>query len=177
MALLESSPPLSIALAEPVNDRLCPSGVVPAARALLQQAVSLRFQADRISGPVNPGRLLKEYSGSRTGRLCAFRQGRGHGVRRRAMVSAAPEPKAKNERRRGVAALRRGRETQDQPHNRPVPTTMSDVSLRVGGLGWHGPISVVGAPNRSYGYGVVAPPRIWGRGIPNAAHCTPSTAF
>ena len=28
----------------------------------------------------------------------------------------------------------------------------------------HGPISVVEAPNRSDGYGVVASPRIWGRG-------------
>ena len=36
---------------------------------------------------------------------------------------------------------------------------------------------VVGAPSHSYGYGVVAPPRIWGHGIRNAAHCTPSTAF
>ncbi len=81
------------------------------------------------------------------------------------------------ERRRGVATLRRGGETPDQPHNRHVPTDMYDMTLHVEGLGWHGPISVVGAPNRSYSYGVVAPPRIWGRGIPNAAHCTPSTAF
>ena len=55
------------------------------------------------------------------------------------MPSAAPEPKAKNERRRGVATLRRGGETQDQPHNRPVPTDMNDMTLQVEGLGWHGP--------------------------------------
>ena len=62
-----------------------------------------------------------------------------------------------------------------------MPTTMSDISLRVEGLGWHGPdhasrgAPVVGAPSRSYDYGVVAPPRAWDRGVPNAAHCTPST--
>ncbi len=65
----------------------------------------------------------------------------------------------------------------DQPRNRHVPNTMTDMILRVCGLGWHGPISVVGAPSRSDGYGVVAPPRIWSRGIPNAARCTSSTAF
>jgi hypothetical protein len=37
-------------------------------------------------------------------------------------------------------------------------------------LRWHDPISVVGAPSRSECYGVVAPPRSWGRGIRNAAH-------
>jgi hypothetical protein len=93
------------------------------------------------------------------------------------MVFAAPEPKAKNERRRVVATLRRGGETPDQPHNRHVPTTMWGMTLHVEGLGWHDPISVVGAPNRSECYGVVAPPRSWGRTIPNAAHCTSSTAF
>ena len=143
-------------------------------------------------------RLLRKYSGSRDPRLtarvprrlCAFRQRRGLDVRRSTVVSAAPEPKAKNERRRGVAALRRGGETQDQPHNRHVPTNTRGMTLHVEGLGWHGPdhaargAPVVGAPNRSYGYGVVAPthaiarvPRIWGRGIPNAAHCTSSAAF
>ena len=53
------------------------------------------------------------------------------------------------------------------------------------GLRWHGPTHalrarvppVVGAPSRSEGYGVVAPPRIWSRGIPNAARCTSSAAF
>ena len=40
------------------------------------------------------------------------------------------------------------------------------MTLHVEGLGWHGPIPVVGAPNRSYDYGVVAPPRAWDRGIP-----------
>ena len=59
----------------------------------------------------------------------------------------------------------------------PAPTTMTDRTLEVCGLGWHGTISVVGAPSGSYGWRVVAPPRIWRRGIPNAAHCTSSTAF
>ena len=48
----------------------------------------------------------------------------------------------------------------DQPRNRLVPNTMCDMSLGVRGLQWHGLISVVGAPNRSDGYGVVAPSRI-----------------
>ena len=52
-----------------------------------------------------------------------------------------------------------------------------DMILRLSGLRWHGPDSVVGAPSRSEGYGVVAPPRIWSRGIRNAARCTSSTAF
>ena len=77
------------------------------------------------------------------------------------------------ERRRGVATLRRGGETPDQPHNRPVPTTINGMTLHVEGLRWHDPISVVGVPSHSYGYGVVAPPRSWSRGIRNAAHCTP----
>jgi hypothetical protein len=58
-----------------------------------------------------------------------------------------------------------------------VPTTMWGMSERVEGLGWHDPISFVGAPSRSECYGVVAPPRSWGRGTPNVAHCTPSTAL
>ena len=65
----------------------------------------------------------------------------------------------------------------DQPRNRHAPNAMADLNTQVCGLGWHGPISVVGAPSRSDGYGVVAPPRTWGRGIPNAARCTSSTAF
>ena len=81
------------------------------------------------------------------------------------------------DRRRGVATLRRGGETQDQPHNRHVPTIMKGMTVHVEGLRWHDPISVVGAPSRSECYGVVAPPRSSGRGIRNAAHCTPSTAF
>ena len=101
------------------------------------------------------------------------------------------------DRRRPVATLQRGGETPDQPHNRPVPTTLCGISLHVDGLRWHDPdhasrgAPVVGAPSHSYGYGVVAlthaivrVPRIWGRGIPGtralarvAAHCTPSTAF
>ena len=57
-----------------------------------------------------------------------------------------------------------------------MPNTMDDMNLHAGGLRWHGPdhasrgAPVVGTPSRSYGYGVVAPPRIWGRGIRNAAH-------
>ena len=49
-----------------------------------------------------------------------------------------------------------------------MPSTILDISLQVEGLGWHGPdyaargAPVVGAPNRSYGYGVVAPPKILG---------------
>ena len=88
-----------------------------------------------------PGRLLQEYSGSRTWRLCAFRQRRDLDVRRSTVVSAAPEPEAKNERRRGVATLLRGGETQDQPHNRHVPTNMWGMTLHVEGLRWHDPIS------------------------------------
>ena len=57
------------------------------------------------------------------------------------------------------------------------------MTLQVEGLRWHDPdhasrgAPVVGAPSRSECYGVVAPPRSWGRGTRNAAHCTPSTAF
>ena len=51
-----------------------------------------------------------------------------------------------------------------------MPTTMWGMILHVEGLRWHDPISVVGAPSRSECYGVVAPPRSWGRGIRNAAH-------
>ncbi len=58
----------------------------------------------------------------------------------------------------------------DQPRNRHVPNTMHSMTLRVRGLGWHGSISVVGASRQSYGYAFTAPPRIWSRGIPNAAH-------
>ena len=47
---------------------------------------------------------------------------------------------------------------------------MRGMTLQVEGLRWHGPISVVGTPSHSYGYGVVAPPRSWDRGIRNAAH-------
>ncbi len=81
------------------------------------------------------------------------------------------------ERRRGVAELLRGGETQDQPHNRRVPTTMRGMILHVDGLRWHDPISVVRAPSRSECYGVVAPPRSWDRGICNATRWTHSTAF
>ena len=53
---------------------------------------------------------------------------------------------------------------------------MNDMTLHVEGLRWHDPdhatrgAPVVGVPSHSYGYGVVAPPRVWGRGIRNAAH-------
>ena len=70
----------------------------------------------------------------------------------------------------------------DQWRNHPAPATVLDVILPGSGLGWHGPISVVGAPSRSDGYAVVAPPRIWSRGIPGtraearvAARCTSTT--
>jgi len=59
-----------------------------------------------------------------------------------------------------------------QPRDRHAPNDMQDMILRVGGLGWHGPIPVVRAPSRSEGYGVVALPRVWGRGIPNAGYHT-----
>ena len=48
------------------------------------------------------------------------------------------------------------------------------MNLQGSGLGRHGPI-VVEAPRRSYGYAVVASPRIWGRGAPNAARCITRT--
>ncbi len=58
-----------------------------------------------------------------------------------------------------------------QPHNRHVPNTKRDNILQADGLGWHGPISVVGAPRRSYGYAFEAPRPapaarvpLWGRG-------------
>ncbi len=113
---------------------------------------------------------------------------------RRAQDACARSDK---ERRRVVAELRRGGETQDQPRNHPVPNGIVAMNLRVRGLRWHGPdhasrgAPVVGAPNRSDGYGLVAPthavarvPRIWGRGIPGtravarvATRCTSSSAF
>jgi len=59
----------------------------------------------------------------------------------------------------------------DQPRNRHVPNTKRDRTLQADGLGWHGPISVVGAPRRSDGYAFEAPrpaPAVrvplWGRG-------------
>lgn len=57
----------------------------------------------------------------------------------------------------------------DQPRNRHVPINWQHKNLGGLRLGWHGPASVVGAPRRSYGYALVAPPRIRGRGTPNAA--------
>ena len=49
---------------------------------------------------------------------------------------------------------------------------MDDTILPGLGLRRHGPISVVGAPSRSYGYAVVAPPRIRGHAARNEAHQT-----
>ena len=57
----------------------------------------------------------------------------------------------------------------DQPHSRHVPNTMCSHDLPVSGLRWHGPISVVGTSFHGYGHALVAPPRIWGRGIRNGA--------
>lgn len=65
----------------------------------------------------------------------------------------------------------------DQPHSRRVPNTMGDIGLRVTGLRWHGPISVVGTPFHGYGHACVVPPRIWGRGIRNGTHPLSSTGF
>ncbi len=78
----------------------------------------------------------------------------------------------------------------DQPRSRHVPNTMTDISVQLNGLRWHGPISVVGAPIRSDGYGVVAPRptlragALWGRGtltrpavlLPRAASSPTATA-
>jgi len=112
--------------------------------------------------------VIGKGGGSRTWRLCAFRQGT---TTRRSKAGTAAKPWS------------RGGETPDQPHNRHVPTNRKGMTLQVEGLRWHDPdhayarCPVVGAPSRSECYGVVAPPRSWGRGIRNAAHCTPSTAF
>ena len=57
----------------------------------------------------------------------------------------------------------------DQPRTHHVPIHMQHRDFVGRGLGWHGSASVVGAPRRSSGYAVVAPPRIRGRGTPNAA--------
>ena len=77
---------------------------------------------------------------------------------------------SEQERRRVVAALRRGVVTYYQPRNRLAPKDMLIMNQAGNGLGRHGPSSVVGTPNRSSSYGVVAPPRRWGHGVPNAAH-------
>ena len=68
-----------------------------------------------------------------------------------------------------------------QRRNTPEPNAMADVILLGGGLRRHGPASVVGAPRRSFGYVVVAPPRIRGGtrrrrvGVRNAARCISTT--
>src|SRR5687768_16678994 len=54
----------------------------------------------------------------------------------------------------------------------PLRPHRVDDLQHVRGLRWHGPISVVGAPRRSYGYAFIAPPRIWGRGTRNAGRST-----
>ena len=63
----------------------------------------------------------------------------------------------------------------DQPRNPHVPNTLNDMILRDCGLRRHGPVSVVEAPRRSFGYAVVASPRIRGRGARNA-ECPHSSA-
>src|SRR5687768_10068701 len=54
----------------------------------------------------------------------------------------------------------------------PLRPQQAEDLQHIRGLRWHGPISVVGAPRRSYGYAFVAPPRIWGRGTRNAGRPT-----
>ena len=58
----------------------------------------------------------------------------------------------------------------DEPRTPPAPITLFGIDLRSHGLGRHGPIFVVGPPRRSLGYAFGKPPRIWGRGAPNAAY-------
>jgi hypothetical protein len=49
------------------------------------------------------------------------------------------------------------------------------IPLRPWGYGQHGPISVVAAPRRSYGYAFGTAPRISGRGARNAGRQTSTT--
>ncbi len=56
----------------------------------------------------------------------------------------------------------------DQLRRSLAPTTKLDMSVRFEGYGWHGPFSVVSAPQRSLGYAFVALPRMRSRGTPNA---------
>lgn len=56
------------------------------------------------------------------------------------------------ERRRVVAALRRGGVTLHHRRNPRAPILMTDMTLDGRGLGRHGPVLVVGAPPSSYGY-------------------------
>ena len=65
----------------------------------------------------------------------------------------------------------------DQPRSRHVPNTMSNNTVQLSGLRWHGVISVVGTPNHGYGHAFVAPPRIWRRGIRNGTRPLSSTGF
>jgi hypothetical protein len=68
----------------------------------------------------------------------------------------------------------------DQPRTPPAPTDWFGNDLQVRGLGRHGPDRalrgdlVVGPPRRSYGYAIGEPPRVRGRGAPNAAYLHPS---
>jgi hypothetical protein len=63
----------------------------------------------------------------------------------------------------------------------PVPISMVDITLHVRGLGWHGPVLVVGAPPSSYGYassrrlvaGAVASPTRAAAFLPRAASAWP----
>ena len=92
----------------------------------------------------------------------------------------------------GLARFREGTTTsrsqsygeEERRRMRPQPPCaqlLGRVSLRRAGLRRHGPISVVGASCRSYGYAFTAPPRIWGGtrrrrvGARNATHCNSTT--
>ena len=65
----------------------------------------------------------------------------------------------------------------DQPRKTLRPVHMVEALIHAGGLRRHGPISVVGTRRRSYGYALLSPPWIWGRGAHNATRRTSSTAF
>jgi hypothetical protein len=78
--------------------------------------------------------------------------------------------------RGGVVAPRgRRRETLDQPRSRPVPSTAHDMNSLGRGLGWHGPIPVVGAPPSSECYASSRRHWVWGRDIRNAGRCISTT--
>jgi hypothetical protein len=117
---------------------------------------------------------------------------RGHpGLARPGALPRVPEKGTMTRRSRATARKRDAA----MARNPPAPNGMKDISLQDRGLRWHGPTHalcarvppVVGAPRRSYGYGVVAPrptasPRVplWGRGtvtraivfLPQAPRCT-----
>jgi len=56
----------------------------------------------------------------------------------------------------------------DQPRDTPAPIIMHDAVKHGRRLRRHSPVSIVGAPRRSYGYAFVAPPWIRGCGVRNA---------